>query len=78
MAKLLRTKRSRIFAPVNLPILSFAGLILIGTLLLMLPAAAKGPRLAVVDAFFTATSATCVTGLSERLVQRLLLWIMMT
>jgi len=63
MANLLRTKRSRIFAPVNLPILSFAGLILIGTVLLMLPAAANGPRLAVVDAFFTATSATCVTGL---------------
>ena len=63
MVNLLRTKRSRIFAPVNLPILSFAGLILIGTVLLMLPAAANGPRLAVVDAFFTATSATCVTGL---------------
>jgi trk system potassium uptake protein TrkH len=29
----------------------------------MLPTAANGPRLAVVDAFFTATSATCVTGL---------------
>ena len=49
--------------PVNLPIFSFAGLILIGTVLLMLPAAANGPGLSPVDAFFTATSATCVTGL---------------
>lgn len=49
--------------PVNLPILSFAGLILMGTVLLMLPVAANGPGLSPVDAFFTATSATCVTGL---------------
>jgi len=49
--------------PVNLPILSFAGLILMGTVLLMLPVAANGPGLSPVDALFTATSATCVTGL---------------
>ena len=55
--------RSRLVNPVNLPILSFAGLILIGTVLLVLPSAANGPRLALVDALFTATSATCVTGL---------------
>lgn len=56
-------KRTRFLTPVNLPILSFAGLILIGTLLLMLPVAANGPPLQPVDALFTATSATCVTGL---------------
>ncbi|MFP3870985.1 MAG: TrkH family potassium uptake protein, partial [Syntrophobacteria bacterium] len=49
--------------PVSLPILSFAGLILVGTVLLMLPVATSGPGLAPVDALFTATSATCVTGL---------------
>jgi trk system potassium uptake protein TrkH len=58
-----RNRRSRFITPVNLPILSFAGLILIGTMLLMLPVAANGPRLSTVDALFTATSATCVTGL---------------
>ncbi len=63
MANSLRIKRNRFITPVNLPILSFAGLILVGTLLLMLPYAATGPRLAAVDALFTATSATCVTGL---------------
>jgi trk system potassium uptake protein TrkH len=63
MANPLKIQRSRFITPVNLPIFSFAGLILIGTLLLMLPAAANGPRLGFVDGLFTATSATCVTGL---------------
>ena len=63
MASFLSPKRSRFITPVNLPLLSFALLIIIGTILLMLPAAANGPRLAPVDALFTATSATCVTGL---------------
>jgi trk system potassium uptake protein TrkH len=67
MVSFLTPKRSRFITPVNLPLLSFALLIIIGTILLMLPAAANGPRLAPrlapVDALFTATSATCVTGL---------------
>ncbi|HEX2915855.1 MAG TPA: potassium transporter TrkG [Chloroflexia bacterium] len=42
----------------------FAGLILVGGLLLMLPLAAQsGETTAPLVAFFTATSATCVTGL---------------
>ncbi|MBR4132819.1 MAG: Trk family potassium uptake protein [Oscillospiraceae bacterium] len=45
-------------------ILGFLGLILTGTVLLMLPAAAKGGSGASFgDALFTATSAVCVTGL---------------
>jgi trk system potassium uptake protein TrkH len=63
MANSLKIRRKRFITPVNLPVLSFAGLILIGTILLMLPAAANGPRLGFVDSLFTATSATCVTGL---------------
>ncbi len=46
--------------------LSFLGLIIIGTLTLLLPTASHGtmrPNVSVVDAFFTATSAVCVTGL---------------
>ena len=43
--------------------LTFASLISVGTFLLRLPAAADGPPLSLVDAFFTATSAVCVTGL---------------
>jgi trk system potassium uptake protein TrkH len=46
-------------------VLSFIGIILIGSLLLYLLPGAKAPgaRLPLVDAVFTATSATCVTGL---------------
>ena len=48
-------------------ILGFLGLILTGTVLLMLPAAAKGGSGASFgDALFTATSAVCVTGLVVR------------
>ncbi|MEK7484813.1 MAG: potassium transporter TrkG, partial [Planctomycetota bacterium] len=45
-------------------ILSFAGIIFLGTLLLMLPISCTGDSLSFIDALFTATSATCVTGLS--------------
>jgi len=49
--------------PVSL-MLSFAGMIAIGTILLMLPAASvSGQVTNLIDALFTATSATCVTGL---------------
>ncbi len=45
--------------------LGFLFIILIGTLLFLLPVSHKeGVRIGFVDAFFTATSAVCVTGLS--------------
>jgi len=49
--------------PTAILIASFVVLILVGTGLLSLPRAAAGDRLTFVDALFTATSATCVTGL---------------
>lgn len=42
---------------------SFAALILAGALLLMLPIASRGQPLTFLEALFTATSASCVTGL---------------
>ena len=43
---------------------TFAGLIALGTTLLMVPAATAGPdRAGFIEALFTATSAVCVTGL---------------
>jgi trk system potassium uptake protein len=52
------------FTPAQILVCGFAGLILIGALLLMLPAASKsGQSLRFIDALFTATSAVCVTGL---------------
>jgi trk system potassium uptake protein TrkH len=54
----------RTFHPAQLLALSFAGAVALGTALLMTPAAATGAPLSFVDALFTATSATCVTGLT--------------
>lgn len=52
-------------APAQIVIISFSAIILIGSLLLALPiSAAEGKSISFIDAFFTATSATCVTGLS--------------
>lgn len=56
--------RPRALSPAQLLILSFAGLVAAGTLLLLLPWASAGPaRLPLHAALFTATSAVCVTGL---------------
>ncbi len=51
-------------APPHVVALAFAGAIFVGTLLLLLPESARpGTRISHLDALFTATSATCVTGL---------------
>ena len=52
----------KLLNPAQLFMASFLGLILIGTLLLMLPRATH-EGISAVDALFTATSAVCVTGL---------------
>jgi len=49
--------------PTLMVVLSFVFVILVGTMLLCLPRATPARGIAVVDALFTATSATCVTGL---------------
>ena len=54
-------------SPAQMVIVSFSGVILLGTFLLMLPVSAKGDTsLGFIDALFMATSATCVTGLSTK------------
>lgn len=51
--------------PAQLVMISFGSVITLGTFLLMLPVSvAEGKSLGFVDAFFMATSATCVTGLA--------------
>jgi len=53
--------------PAHMMIVSFLAAITTGTILLQLPmASTDGCRLRLVDALFTATSATCVTGLIVR------------
>lgn len=53
-------------APAQVVLISFAGWILLGALLLALPvSAAPGKKVEFIDALFMSTSATCVTGLSS-------------
>lgn len=57
-------KISRYFSTTHIVLLSFLALILLGSLLLSLPiSAASGKAVPYIDALFTATTATCVTGL---------------
>ena len=71
MAMLLsRTRRVKNFItlfslqPAQLMLMSFVGVIVFGTVLLMMPASTvAGEETTLLNAFFTATSATCVTGL---------------
>lgn len=59
----MRKKRLKLSAP-QIVVLGFAGLILLGALLLMLPvSSAEGVTTPFVDAFFTSTTSVCVTGL---------------
>lgn len=59
--------RERALTPAQLLSLHITGLILAGGILLSLPvAAAPGHVVSLVDAFFTSTSAVCVTGLIVR------------
>lgn len=51
-------------APEKILTLSFAGYIIVQTFILMLPQSATGGAIGFIDALFTATSATCVTGLT--------------
>ncbi len=56
-------KRWKLSAP-QIVVLGFAGLILLGAILLMLPiSSASGEATSFVDAFFTSTTSVCVTGL---------------
>ena len=64
--RLLFTKRSRQLSATRVIALVFAGIILMGALLLSLPIASRsGESCGFLDALFTATSATCVTGLTR-------------
>lgn len=58
------TPRKKYFTPFRVILLAFMGTILLGTLLLMLPVSSKdGAVTPFMESLFTATSATCVTGL---------------
>ncbi len=54
----------KFFSPLSLPILMFAAAICVGTILLHCPFSFHGKAISWIDSLFTATSATCVTGLT--------------
>ena len=63
--RFVKNVKDRVLTPIRLVMLSFFVIIVVGTGLLLLPFATKQQgSLSFVDALFTATSATCVTGLS--------------
>ena len=58
-------KKRLYISPVQTIVLGFFLLIVVGTILLMMPFSAQaGQKTQWIDAFFVATSAVCVTGLS--------------
>lgn len=60
----LTKRKLKAVSPTRVITLSFAAVILLGTLLLRLPVSARsGQATPLLDCLFTATSATCVTGL---------------
>jgi trk system potassium uptake protein TrkH len=59
----IKTFFSRHLSPARIFVLSFAGVIFTGAILLSLPISAARISLRFVDALFTSTSAVCVTGL---------------
>lgn len=59
-------KRKGMYTPTQIICGSFVIVIALGTFLLSLPIASRHGQLDVLDAMFTATSATCVTGLIVR------------
>ena len=64
MFRLFKTKRRKSMSSFQIILLSFFVLIMLGTFLLMLPISSGGHGFTpFADALFTATSATCVTGL---------------
>lgn len=60
----MKLNKRKIFSSARLIIFGFLGVILVGTFLLMLPVSSRGAGgTGFIDCLFTATSATCVTGL---------------
>jgi potassium uptake TrkH family protein len=60
----VRPRASATIQPTQVILIGYVGLITIGAILLALPMSSTAEPLSFLDAFFTATSAVCVTGLS--------------
>ena len=58
------SRKGKVLSPGRISMLSYAVLILLGAILLLLPASTEKGHLSVIDALFTSASAVCVTGLT--------------
>ena len=63
LSKVPTSKNKQPVSPIRIIVISFFCVITTGALLLKLPFATVDGNIPLIDAFFTATSATCVTGL---------------
>ncbi len=63
LAKISGERSKRVVSPMQMIVSSFFAVIAVGTLLLMLPFSTVDGEMTFINALFTATSATCVTGL---------------
>ena len=54
-------------SPTQILLLGFIVIILIGAMILKLPISNNGKEIKFIDAFFTSTSAVCVTGLMTKI-----------
>ena len=59
----MKRKKQNGLSQIQMIAMGFFIIIVVGTMLLMLPCATKEGSTGILDALFTATSATCVTGL---------------
>src|SRR3989338_2814179 len=63
---LSKLDRFKIFSPINIILLGYLTLILLGALILMLPWSTVSNNISFTDALFTSTSAATVTGLAVK------------
>ena len=54
-------------SPTQILLLGFVVIILVGSMILKLPISNNGKDINFIDAFFTSTSAVCVTGLTTKI-----------
>lgn len=58
-------KKHKKMTPARFIVLAFSSVITLGAIILMLPISVnEGVKVSVIDAFFTSTSAVCITGLA--------------
>ena len=63
----MRSQTKTRMSPTQILLLGFIVIILIGAMILKLPVSNNGKEIKFIDAFFTSTSAVCVTGLTTKI-----------